>query len=167
MPQESGIKTWQWIVTAIVIIILIVIGVMVFGKKSSDGEPSGATTPTTAPSAVTGANTIVMSDQYPGNVVYISSVTVANSSWIAIHKDSNGQPGDLIGTAWVDAGTSPVRITTTAPIVDGAAYYAMLHSDDGDKKFDPAKDLPLKDSNGNAIMRMFRGSATADQNTKG
>jgi hypothetical protein len=167
-PSNSGLKTWQWVVTAIVIIVLIVIGIFVFGKKSPSTDMTGDTMSTSTPATNTpGANSIVMSDQYPGNVVYISSVTVANGSWMEIHKDNNGQPGAYIGSAWVDAGTSPVKVTVTSPIVDGGTYYAMLHSDNGDKKFDSTVDLPLKDTNGNIIMRVFHGSVSAGNNIKG
>jgi hypothetical protein len=167
MEPQSGLRTWQWVVTAIVVIILIVIGVMVFGKDSPEDETPDNTNATSTVSNTPGVNAIVMSDQYPGNVVYLSSVQLSKAGWVEIHKDNKGQPGEIIGTAWVDAGVNPVKVTLTSPIVDGGTYYAMLHSDDGDKKFDAAKDLPLKDANGNVIMRIFKGSVNADQNTKG
>jgi hypothetical protein len=122
---------------------------------------------TTPATTQVGVNSIVMSDQYPGNVVYISSVTTANGAWVEIHKDNNGQPGAYIGSAWTDAGTNPVKVTTTQPIVDGGTYYAMLHSDNGDKKFDANVDLPMKDASGNIIMRVFHGSSSAGNNVKG
>lgn len=167
MEQQSGLRTWQWVVTAIVIIVLIVIGIMVFGKKSGPATDMDNGTATTTPSNEPGVNSIIMSDQYPGNVVYISSVQLANGGWVVIHKDNAGQPGAIIGSAWSDAGINPVKVTLTQPLVDGGVYYAELHSDNGDKKFDDKVDMALKDSNGNTIMRMFRGSATADQNVKG
>jgi hypothetical protein len=168
-PTNSGLKTWQWVVTAIVIVVLIVIGIFVFGKKSpsTDNTPSDTMGTSTPATNTPGVNNIVMSDQYPGNVVYLSSVTMANGGWVEIHKDNNGQPGAIIGSAWVDAGTSPVKVTVSSPIVDGGTYYAMLHSDNGDKKFDSTVDLPLKDSNGNVIMRVFHGSVSAGNNIKG
>ena len=169
MQQENGLKTWQWVVTAIVIVVLIVIGIFVFGKKGEQAAPSSAETAATStqPAAAAGVNTIIMSDQYPGDVVYVSSLTAAQSAWVVIHKDNNGQPGDIIGSAHVDAGTSPVKISVSSPIIDGGTYYAMLHSDDGSKTFNAATDLPLKDANGNIIMRVFHGSATAGNNLKG
>ncbi len=166
MQPETGIKTWQWVVTVIVIIVLIVIGIMVFGNKGASApadnmDLSGSQTP------ATGANSIVMSDQYPGNVVYLSSVQLQKAGWVAIHKDNAGTPGDIIGTAFVPAGVSPVKVTLSQPIVDGGTYYAMLHSDNGDSKFDASTDLPLKDAAGNVIMKVFHGSASAGANIKG
>lgn len=166
--SSSGLRTWQWVVTAIVVIVLIVIGIMVFGgKKSSTTETPSTTGTSTTAMNQPGVNSIVMSDQYPGNVVYISSVTASDGAWVEIHKDDKGQPGAIIGSAWAPAGTNPVKITTSQPIVDGGTYYAMLHSDNGDKKFDPTTDLPLKDSNGNIVMRIFHGSASAGNSVKG
>lgn len=164
-PQQSGIKTWQWVVTVIVIIVLIVIGVMVFGGGDSDTEPVDGTGQDTV--IAPGTNGIIMSDQYPGDVVYVSSVQVSSPGWIAIHKDNAGKPGAIIGSVYVAAGVNPARITLTEPVVDGGTYYAMLHSDNGDRKFDATVDLPLVDSRNNVIMRVFRGSASADANIKG
>lgn len=165
MEQESGIKTWQWVVTAIVIIILIVIGVLVFGGKGTEapGENPGTTTTTTTG----GLNRVVMSDQYPGNVVYLSSVQFENPGWVAIHKDNAGQPGAIIGYAYFDKGINPGRVTLSEPMIEGGLYYAMMHSDNGDKAFDATKDLPLRDGNGNIIMKPFRASASVGAEIKG
>jgi len=158
-PESNGIKTWQWVITVIVIIALIIIGIFVFGNKSPVVEPID-TEPVTTPTTQT-QNSIIMSDQFPGNVVYVTSVQAETDGWIVIHKDNAGQPGDVIGYAAVAAGTAPVKVTLSKPTVDGGVYYAMLHADDGDKKFDATKDLPLKDAKGDMILRIFRASATA------
>jgi hypothetical protein len=64
---------------------------------------------------------------------------------------------------YVEKGISPVKVTLTEKTQDGALYYAMLHSDNGDKKFDAAKDLPLKDSKGDIIMKTFRASTSVTE----
>ena len=97
-PTESGIKTWQWVVTVIVIIVLIIIGVMVFGNKGSQAPATTAPVSTATSTSQSGSvNRIVMADQYPGNVAYISSVQLQNGGWVVIKNDNNGQPGDVIG----------------------------------------------------------------------
>ena len=168
MQPESGIKTWQWVVTAIVIVVLIVAGVMAWGGKSSQAPTTSDTSATNSNSATTGsANSIIMADQYPGNVVYVSSVQLSQPGWVVIHEDNNGQPGAIIGEAYAGAGISPVKVILTSPTIDGHSYYAMLHSDNGDKKFDVSVDLPLKDQNGNIIMKLFNASASAGASVKG
>ena len=162
MEPQNGVKSWQWVVTVIVIIVLIIIGFMVFGGKKTDTTMTpDQTTDQMATSKE--VNRIVMSDQYPGNVVYLSSVQLAKAGWVEIHKDSNGTPGAYIGSAWFEAGINPGKVMLTQPTVEGGIYYAMLHSDDGDKKFDASKDLPLKDSKGNIIMKLFRASAAVGE----
>lgn len=165
--NQSGVKTWQWVVTVIVIIVLIVIGVMVVNNKPAQVPATSNTPADNTLSTAPGANGIVMSDQYPGNVVYLSSVQMDKAGWVEIHKDNNGQPGAIIGSAWAPAGISPVKVTLTEPLIDGSTYYAMLHSDNGDQKFNAATDLPIKDANGNIVMRVFHASASAGANIKG
>ena len=170
MQPSTGVKTWQWVVTVIVIIVLIIIGVMVFGNKNSDisdvtDDTSQAIDDADASIEI---NRVVISDQFPGNVVYVSSVNLANGGWVEIHKDNAGTPGAYVGSMYFEKGISPGgKITLTEPTVEGGIYYAMLHSDDGDKIFDSAKDLPLKDSKGNIIMKLFRASASAAAGVKG
>jgi quinol-cytochrome oxidoreductase complex cytochrome b subunit len=166
MNPDTGIKTWQWVVTVIVIIVLIVIGVMVFGNKGSQ-TPAENTNPGDTSGTAQGTNNIIMSDQYPGNVVYVSSVSLQTPGWVVIHKDNAGQPGAVIGSVFVPAGVSPAKVTLTQPVIDGGVYYAMIHSDNGDSKFDAATDLPLKDAAGNVIMKVFHGSVSAGANIKG
>jgi hypothetical protein len=141
---------------------------IVFGNgKETTEEMATTETPTTSEPASTEANRIVMGDQFPGNVVFVSSVQLANAGWVEIHADNNGQPGAYIGSQYFDKGINTGKITLTKPTVEGGLYYAMLHSDDGDKKFDPAKDLPLKDAKGNIIMKIFHAAASVGAGLKG
>ncbi len=168
MEPSSGIKTWQWVVTVIVIIVLIIIGILVFGNDKGVTDDTTATdtamTDTTASSEL---NRIVMGDQFPGNVVFVSSVMLENGGWVEIHADNNGQPGAYIGSQYFNKGINTGKITLTKPTVEGGLYYAMLHSDDGDKVFNAEKDLPLKDSKGNIIMKLFRAAASVGAGLKG
>ena len=158
MEPNQGIRTWQWVVTVIVIIILIVLGYYLF---KGNGDTVGTdVTPSPSATDLNEINRIVIADQYPGNVVYVSSAQLANGGWVVIHKDNAGTPGAVIGSAYVEKGIAPVKITLTEQTLDGQLYYAMLHSDDGDKIFDVVKDVALKDSRGNVIMKTFRASST-------
>ncbi|MBU6232129.1 MAG: hypothetical protein KGI45_03645 [Patescibacteria group bacterium] len=167
MEPNSGIKTWQWVVTVIVIVVLIVIGIIVFGNK---GTPSPAATSSVTPTesvSPSALNRITMTDQYPGNVVYLSSVQVSQPSWVVIQADNNGQPGAILGSAHFDAGINPGKITLSKPMIDGGTYYAVVYSDDGSGKFNATTDQPLKDSNGNVIMHIFHASSSVGSSLKG
>ena len=164
MQPNQGIKTWQWVVTVIVIAILIILGYYII-KGNSAKAPSTTVTEESVIDNNTqnNINRIVVSDQYPGNVVYVSSVQLASPGWVEIHKDNNGVPGAIIGSVYFDKGTYPGKINLTEKTVDGKLYYAMLHNDDGDKKFDSSKDLPLKDAQGNIIMKTFRATSNVTE----
>lgn len=164
MEPTSGIKTWQWVVTVIVIIILVILGYSMFKGPSeapiNTNEPNvtGTTTNTT-----NSANRIMVADQAPGNIVYVSTVQLAAPGFVVIHKDNNGTPGDVIGSKYFEKGIYPGQITLTSSTLDGGMYYAVLHSDDGDKKFDVKKDLPIKDAAGSIIMDLFRVTVTPSE----
>lgn len=167
-PEQSGIKTWQWVVTVIVIIVLIVIGVMVFGNKGGQAPAaSTASTNTTGTTSTTGVNRIVMADQYPGNVAYLSSVQLENGGWVVIKDDNNGQPGDVIGETYSPAGIDPVKVTLTSPMVDGGTYYAILYTGNNPTSFDPTAEQPLTDSTGAIIMQVFHASSSVGASLKG
>lgn len=168
MEPQNGIKTWQWVVTVIVIIVLIIVGVMVFSGNNNE-------TPTTITddnnSVVvdngTAINRIVMSDQYPGNVVYLSSVQVEKDSWVVIQADNAGLPGKVIGSLLFKAGINPGKITLTQPMVDGGTYYAVIYNNIDKASFDITKNTPVKDSKGQVIMKVFKASYSVGVDFKG
>lgn len=167
-PNNNGIQAWQWIVTIIVIIVLIVIGVFVFrGKNTATPADDNTGTTTSDNTNTTGTNRIVMSDQYPGNVVNLSSVQLDAPGWVVIQGDNAGQPGAILGETYFAAGINPGKVTLTKPTVEGGTYYAVIYTDDGDQKFDATKDMPLKDTNGNIILRVFHASSSVDAGMKG
>ncbi|MDP3962424.1 MAG: hypothetical protein Q8Q03_00950 [bacterium] len=166
MEPNEGIKAWQWVVTVIVIIILIVLGYYMFrGDNNTSDVPDTNLSATSTPAAdANEVNRVVVADQYPGNIAYVSSVQLANPGFVVIHKDDNGKPGAVIGSAYFEKGINPGRINLTERTVDGGIYYAVLHADiNGNKVFDPATDLPLKDSKGNEIMKVFRATSNVTE----
>jgi flagellar basal body-associated protein FliL len=95
MENTNGIKTWQWVVTVVVIIVLIIIGIMVFGNKG----PATPVTPEVQQTTqtTTAINQIIMSDQYPGNVVNVSSVQLSSPGFVVIQADASGKSGAVLG----------------------------------------------------------------------
>jgi len=167
MQPQSGIKTWQWVVTVIVIIVLIIIGVWVFGGKSSSSTTEIPVAVTDNSNVAGAINRIVMSDQYPGNVVYLNSAQFANPGWVVINADNAGTPGAILGETYFTSGINPGKITLSSPMIDGGTYYAVMYSDNGDQKFDASVDKALTDSNGNIIMKVFHASASVGAQVKG
>jgi hypothetical protein len=169
-PENSGIKPWQWVVTIIVIIIIVILGYWLFSRNSSSTTQTVVNTGTTTTSnipASTEANSVVVTDQYPGNVVYISSVRLAQPGFVVIQKDNGGTPGAVVGTQYFAAGINPGKITLTSPTIDGGLYYASLYSDTvGNQQFDITKDMLVQDSHGTAIIETFHALANVPE-TKG
>lgn len=160
-PESTGVKTWQWVVTVVVIIVLIILGYYMF-KGDKAVSPTDDTTVAVDDTTMgqTGASRVAVTDQFPGNIVYVQSVQLENAGFVVIHKDNKGTPGAVIGYQYFEKGINPGKITLTEATVEGGMYYAMIHSDDGDKKFDAVKDLPLKDAKGAIIMKVFRATST-------
>jgi len=106
---------------------------------------------------INGEGTITIEDQEFGDSVSISSVTLGAAGWIAIHEDRDGGLGNILGAGWFPAGTSEgAEIELLRATVPGAAYYAVLRSDDGDREFDRVKDAQFEDEDGKVLQATFR-----------
>jgi hypothetical protein len=162
MEQEynSGIKPWQWILTIAVIVIILILGGYMYSVRNDSTEINEEEQIGSVDQNLTGSNRLVMSDQFPGNIVYVATVELAQDGFVVIHKNNAGKPGAVIGSEYFKRGNQPGSIDLTEKTVDGASYIAELHIDDGDGVFDAAKDLPAKDANGAVVMKLFR--ATTD-----
>lgn len=124
---------------------------------TEDSRP--ATNLGSMPSAGNGRDMFRAEDQAPGTMVNIAELRLQEMSWIVVHEDRDGAPGNILGA-------QRLRPTDTAGTVEllrategGKLYYAMIHADDGDNAFDPEKDTPKKDENGNFIMVRFTARA--------
>lgn len=109
-------------------------------------------------------DSILVTDQSEGVRVSLSSVVLKEGGWAVIHEDDNGAPGRILGAQllaagkWTDSTVELLRGTLA-----GQTYYAMLHSDNGDRAFDPKKDLPITDDEGNPVVMEFKANASAAQ----
>lgn len=112
-----------------------------------------------------GKNLILVLDQKPGNSVHINQVIIEKNGYLSIHEDKNGGFGDIIGTSTLlpEGSSQNFDIILNKTMSNGQKFYAMLHADDGDGVFDPAKDLPLKDEQGNIMHGIFYVSTNAGE----
>ncbi|TAK05096.1 hypothetical protein EPO33_03875 [Patescibacteria group bacterium] len=110
-------------------------------------------------------NGIVVTDQQPGASVTISAIIMEKAGWIVIHKEAAGKPGVVIGEARLVAGeSSQIKVSLREATLEGMGYYAMLHMDDGDGRFNIAKDAPVRSSVlDGIIMARFEASAEAGE----
>lgn len=144
--NATGIASWQWIVSIIVIIALIVLGIYFFtGDSTSTTVTPGENSPALNTS---GINRLIVTDQYPGKIVFITTVQLAQPGFINITKDVAGTPGVVIGTQTFEKGINTGKITLSETTVDGATYHALLYYTDAkdtvliDKTFKASVNLP-------------------------
>ena len=165
------------IAAAVLVIAGLTIGFLL-GRDGSGALPlagmTPASTPTPSPRAATpppadslllsGPNAIAVNDQKPGLQVGVSMVVLSQDGWVVIHESEDGKPGRILGAKRFSVGTGlPGTVELLRPTEEGKVYFAMLHADDGDRQFDHAKDLPVKDPQGNAILMRFVASSQLEQ----
>lgn len=127
----------------------------------SDGKNTDAASDTA--DAMHDTSVLVKSDaisvepQRAGGGVRIASVALKDPSWVVVHEDKNGAPGNILGAGWFSAGThTDIMVELLRGTEPGKKYYVMLHEDGGaDKSFDKDTDKALQDPNGNIIMTTF------------
>lgn len=83
--------------------------------------------------------------QLQDKFLVIKSVETPAAGWLVVHRSNGGQPGEIVGSMTVVAGTnSEVEIPLTAALASGADIVLMLHEDSGTAgKFDSAEDKPV------------------------
>ncbi len=117
------------------------------GDVPGDSPDNNPTIPT--------ADTVAVSTQVAGNYVTVDNAFLEKPGFISIHEvDSKGKAGAVVGTSGLLGIGAKQDLEVKATLKAGSKYIAMLRVDDGDKKFDAAKDASvLKD--GIAVMTMF------------
>lgn len=117
------------------------------GDVPGDAPDTNPTVPTT--------DTIAVSTQIPGSSVTIDNVFLSKPGFVVIHEaTANGKPGEIIGSSGLLGVGAKQDLEINATIKPGAKYYAMVHMDNGDKKFTAALDLPVT-KDGGPVMTMF------------
>lgn len=101
-----------------------------------------------------GMNTVSADDQPAGMSVSVT-VKAEKDVWVAVHEDTGGKPGSILGAQLFTKGTATGKVDLLRRLMAGRKYYAMLHADDGDRKFDHMKDMPVAASTGGAIADAF------------
>lgn len=94
--------------------------------------------------------------QIPGEVVLIKKITMPESGWLAIHDDLNGKPGNVLGAAYLKAGTHERQeVLLLRALTEDKNYLAVIHKDDGDRYFDYKLDVPLTNPSGQMEVTPF------------
>ena len=92
---------------------------------------------------------IFVTSQIPGEVVRVSQVTLDNDSWIAVHDDNEGKPGNILGAYFLPKGThNDQMIPLLRGVTDERSYLVIIHQDNGDRVFDYKIDTPILNEQG-------------------
>ena len=81
------------------------------------------------------ANTVSAPDQPAGYRVVLNPVVIAKERLGRPDEDAGGVPGNVLGAQRFDVSYEN-SVRNFCAIRRRGAYYAMLHTDDGDKMFD-------------------------------
>lgn len=149
------------VVGIVVVIIILILGTFLLTRSPASTTDNGNLASPTE--VAMGGDRLAVSSQFPGNILYLDSVTFANGGWVAVHESDAGKPGKVIGSKYFAKGTNPGSIDLSSSMVEGKEYIVMLHADDGDMKFDEVKDPAIRDSLGNVIMTTVKASKTPEQ----
>lgn len=156
-------NTTLFLIVALALILGIVMYALVLKQNQPETQPA-STEPTSSPNS---ENSITTSDQYADNTVTIAKITLAQDGWIVIYDEKSGKPNTIIAAARLNAGTYTDRAVDLLgkTTQEGKTYFAVIHSDNGDRQFNYVDDLPIKDSSGNLISASFSATAANANDT--
>src|SRR5437762_1636377 len=101
-------NTGKRILVSVILIAVIAIGGAWWLARErnspSDVAAVGSLTPSATPGLAPHAS-VVIDDQFPGRVVYVTSADVGQGTWVAIYSDADGQPDRALGAGYFDATT--------------------------------------------------------------
>lgn len=87
--------------------------------------------------------------------VLVETVFAAETAWLAVHADDDGDPGEVLGTRQVESGfRTDVRVGLEDGVAANRTAWVVLHQSDGDGAFDPGSDEPLE-SFGSVVAERF------------
>lgn len=110
------------------------------------------------------AEEFTISTQIPGPVAIVDNLQMKQDGWIAVHDDTNGQPGKILGANYYKIGTyQNAKIPLLRSMEDGQSYILVLHTDNGDGYFDYKIDIPLLSDSGAISSQIFTTEALSSR----
>lgn len=86
------------------------------------------------------------------------TATLVEPGFVTIHRSIGGAPGPIIGSSgYIEAGTDVTMTLVLSELMEtGTTYIALLHVDNGDKRFVTEDDMPVT-SSGASVRADFIG----------
>ncbi|MEK7208724.1 MAG: hypothetical protein AAB677_00500 [Patescibacteria group bacterium] len=160
METNNRKRYWQiFIGVLIVAIIVLVSAFRSFNQDIDSLAAVGALDGNDAPVGPTAAVELIVHDQLPGSVVFVSSVNLPSGGAVAIAENASGRAGASIGFANFGAGEQTGSIELSTPTIEGRNYFAILYHDNSNRSpiSEPLYEQWLA-SNGQPIIVPFRAT---------
>lgn len=150
----------------LILAVLVVAGAMWYKKRSGEqaanlaaiNQALDSQKPVVLPAE------LKIDDQFPGPLVFVSSVKLPEGGWVAIHRDEAGAPGAIVGAGYFDKDLSSGEVNLSAASKEGETYHAVLYHDNGDLNFDTKTDLVYRDAAGLPMIINFRVTKNLPEN---
>lgn len=129
--------------------------------QSSTSQESEALEPTRAQTFETmlevGEDAIYLENQTSGETqVQVGYVILSEPGFVVIYNDQAGIPGEVIGVSqFLQEGGEHLLVRVDELLENAGVYYAALHHDNGDKRFDLARDVLVNDTNDSVVLMTF------------
>jgi len=164
MDDKSSPGKNKLVITAISAFVLgfalswVLVGRVKMEQSVGEADKQNEQASVSNPLVLAGENAVAVDTQPPAQSVRVSLVVLGKDGWVAIHENDSGQARKTaFGAQWLPSGTHrDTTVELLRPTVEGKSYFAVIHDDNGDKKYSSNDDIPRKDSLGNAIMMEFR-----------
>ncbi len=153
-PNRTGASVTQWVITAVVVVALIVFGVYMLtrGDKAPENTPSTVGT-TQVPMY---KNRITVTEQFPGNIVYFSTIELAQDGFVVVYDGNPAQGGKALGSSLIKAGIRPGQVNLSTKTVDGKTYFAALYIDSNNNGIFDSTDAQALNEAGSPVVQSFK-----------
>ena len=95
------------------------------------GHVPGADSSVSDPQPFTAAAIVAFDQQLTNDSIVVASAIIPSDGWLVVHADNNGQPGPVLGSSPVGAGTNPAVMVALGSEGITPVIWPMLHVDDG------------------------------------
>lgn len=119
-------------------------------NTSTNADKGSESTPT----SVMGEGSLSVNDQPAGGVVAIADAEYPSTDgWIVVHDYVGGEMGNALGAARYSTteGLLPSEVRLLRVTEAGKTYFVVFYSDNGDRVFDLADDLPVMNEDGEMV----------------
>lgn len=106
-------------------------------ESGNDTSSAGDSMETTVAEQPAGNEYIFVDEQPAGKTVIASEVYLEEEGWVAVREITNGEMGNILGAARVDAGVHrAVAVPLLRNTQEDMTYALVIYQDDGDQEFD-------------------------------